>query len=299
MKEYISEYLVKYEFPENVHQTILDAYEKIGKEELFVSLIDNFYNDKEICIEEPECSFCKMCEEKGVHFFTGKLVFYICLSKNIKKEYNKLGLGEIAFTSLAYDVYAKMNECIENDEVVGISTTWFGHVYRLMTFNLGRLAYNVGEYKGEEEFTVGGRTVKKGDMHLNIHIPSNGRPFDKASRLASYELAYHFFKERFGGKEPLFRCESWLINPKNKEILNPKSNIISFIDDFKIVGQYDYPDDRNLWRIFGKHHKLPPEKLTRETSMQKAIADYLEKGNCLGGGIGFFVYDPVKKATLK
>ena len=85
---------------------------------------------------------------------------------------------------------------------------------------------------------------------------------------------------------------------KNKQILQEKSNIVSFMDDFKIVTSEEYPDNRNMWRIFGSGAELPPNELPRQTSMQKAFADWIQSGHRLGGGVGVFVYDPVRKITI-
>ena len=107
------------------------------------------------------------------------------------------------------------------------------------------------------------------------------------------------FKKEFPDSEPLFACDSWLLNPKNEEILGGDSNIVSFMKDFKIVFSYEYPGKENLWRIFGKKAELPPEELPRETRMQRAFADWLLKGNKLGAAEGLFYFDPERKETVK
>jgi hypothetical protein len=54
-----------------------------------------------------------------------------------------------------------------------------------------------------------------------------------------------------------------------------------------------------MWRIFGKYGNGPVEVLPRKTSLQRAYADFIEKGGIPGGSKGAFVWDDVNKTTLK
>lgn len=299
MRNYISQFVTEYGYPQEARKVVFCAYDILEKNESFASLINNYYKDETIDADMEGGLFYEICKSNAVNFYTGKLVFYICLSKYLKDEYQKAGISEDVYRNSIEDLLCKMMECFDVYGIWGIfASGWFSTVFRLKTFALGRMSYNVGTYSGED-FFVGGREVKNGDMFVSVHIPSSGKPFDRNTRIASYELAYNFYKESFCGKEPLFRCESWLLYPKNKEILSEKSNIISFMDDFKIVGSYEYPDNRYLWRIFGSQYKLPAEKLPRDTSLRRAYADFLAKNNLPGAGVGFFVYDSVNKIILK
>lgn len=299
MKSYISEFMIEYEYPQEAKKAVLCAYEALEENEGFVYLLDNYYKDETIDVEIEGGLFYEICKRNAVNFYTGKLVFYICLSKYLKDEYQKAGIGEEVYRGGAGDIHCKMMECFNVYGIWGIfASGWFSTVFRLKTFALGRMSYNVGTYSGED-FFVGGREVKNGDMFVSVHIPSSGKPFDRKTRIASYELAYNFYKECFGDKEPLFRCESWLLYPVNREILSEKSNIVSFMDDFKIVSSYEHPDNRYLWRIFGSEYLLPAEKLPRDTSLRRAYADFLAKNNRSGAGVGFFVFDSINKTILK
>ena len=72
-----------------------------------------------------------------------------------------------------------------------------------------------------------------------IHIPSSGEPFDREARLASYKMAYDFFREELAGGPLVCVCHSWLLYPGYKEVLKPTSNIVSFMGDFDIVEAED------------------------------------------------------------
>lgn len=299
MKKLICDFLTKNHYPQEAAEAVLGAYEVLKDNPTFMTFLERFYVDTELNLDLEGSPLDLLCREVGVNFYTAKLLFYICLTEELREKYREAGFPEHMYDTAIEDMYTKAKECVDVYGIWGIfSPGWFYSIFHLRVFGMGRLFYNTGEYKGED-MTIGGRTVTQGDLYISIHIPSSGKPFDKASRLASYEMAYYFFKDAFEGKEPLFRCGTWLLNPANRELLGEKSNIVSFMDDFRLVATYDNPTNSSLWRVFGAAHELPPEKLPRDTSLRRAYADHLARGNTFDGGIGFFVFDPVNKVTLK
>lgn len=299
MRNFISEFLKKNGYEHQAANALLGAYDALKDNRTFHSLLNAFYKDETLQVDSDGSPLDILCREASVNFYTAKLLFYICLTEELHNNYKENGISEDMYFAAVEDLHCKMMECFDMYGVWGISSKgWFPSVFRMKTFGMGRFFYNMGIYTGET-FFVGGQSVKKGDKYISIHIPSSKKPFDLESRLASYELAYNFYKKSFEGKEPLFRCESWLLNPANKSLLEKKSNIVSFMNDFNIVDSYLYPDNRSMWRVFGSFHNLPADKLPRDTSLQRAYADYIADGNLLGAGIGYFVYDPINKVTLK
>ena len=293
MKNYICKFMQEQSFPKEAVGCVCGAYEVFKEDKEFLFLLENFYNDETINVDGEKGTLFQIAERKGQSFYTAKLLFYICLSKELKKEYLKSGFDEDFWRENMADLHCKMMECFNVHGVWGIfSAGWFSSVFRMKTFTLGRMCYNTGIYDGED-IHIGGRTVTNGDEFISIHIPSNGKPFDAYTRLDSYRRAYEFFKIS------LFRCDSWLLYPKNKEILDKRSNIVSFMDDFKLIKSYEYPDNRIMWRIFGDKYLLPCEELPRNSSLRKAYADLLCRGERPGSGVGFFVYDLKNNETLK
>lgn len=298
MKAYILNFLSTHNYPEMAISELLRVYALLEKKEVFFRLLDDFYKET-IDTESQDGPIGCISRELSVNFYTVKLLFYICLSKNLKIKYQKAGYSEAFFFENMTDLYCKTMECYEVFGVWGIfASGWFNSVFKMNTFTLGRLCYNIGSYRGEA-FSIAKRKVEKNDRFISIHIPSTPKPFDKASRMQSYEMAYNFFKDVFKGREPLFGCDSWLLYPPNKMLLSEKSNIVSFMEDFRIVDSYEYNDDHILWRIFGKDYRASFDKLPRDSSLRKAYADFIAQGNKTGAGIGFFVYDPINKTTLK
>ena len=288
MKKYLTEFMQGYDYPQPAIDTILECYDKVSEDKLFDSLLTVFYNDTSHKSEHFETELAGVAEKYSVNIYTLYLTYLLCLTKQLKIKFDESGIDEKVYFDTLKDLRYKLLECIEVEKAWGISPfSWYYDLFRMKIFALGRMEYNWGKFRGE------------GDMVLHVHIPSSGDPFNREARLDSYEKAYQFHKDLIGNKPVIFCCDSWLLNPENKVVLGEKSNISSFVDDFKIINQYVYPDKRNLWRIFGGAAELPPEQLPRDTSLRRKIADWLQEGNRLGGGKGIFLYDPKTKEILK
>lgn len=293
MKQYILDFMTQYDYPQPAIEAVIDAYNILKDNAQFNYILENYYTDETINEDCKDGLLYTLCRDLQVNFFTAKLLLYICLSPNLKQMYIDSGYSEDFWCENIGDLKLKMTECYNVHKIWGLfSNGWFPSVFRMDTFTLGRMSYNVRVYDGDD-FTVGGRKVKAGDKLICVHIPSSGKPFDREARLASYKRAYEFFGVS------LFRCETWLLYPPNKEILNERSNIISFMNDFDIVKSYEYDDDHILWRIFGDKYNLPANELPRDSSLRKAYADFLANGNKLGAGVGYFIYDAENNDTLK
>lgn len=299
MKKYLNEFFERYDYPGDAAETFLAAYEKFSENEDFQALYNRFITDKTLKSGEVDQVMNNICEETSVHPYTGKFLFYICCTKELGQKYKEAGIPEAVLWDTLEDFKYKLKECREVHGIWGFfSTTWYHSIAGMKCFKLGRMEYEFSQYSGED-VTVAGVTVTEGTKVINIHIPSSGEAFDKSARLASYDKAYYFFKDVLKADVNIFKCHSWLLNPDNREILGEKSNIISFMEDFKIVAGGVYEDNRsNMWRVFGAAAELPAEQLPRDTSMRRGYAEWLEKGNKPGYGLGLFVYDPVNKCTL-
>lgn len=299
MKNLIYRFLKENHCPPEAERALLDTYEMLKEREDFHTLLSTFWEDEEECFGQEGGPIDLLCQKIGINFYTGKLLFFICLTEKLHEKYLLAGIPEHIYDTSMEELYTKTKECVEVYGIWGVfSPSWFDQLFHMKVFGMGRLCFNLGVHDGRD-FYVGGRLLTQGDLYIAVHIPSSGKPFDRDTRLKSYDMAYHFFKSAFGDKEPVFRCGSWLLNPDNRWLLGEKSNIVSFMDDFKLYSTWENPANKSLWRVFGADYELPPEKLPRDTSLRRAYADYLASGHTFGGGCGFFVYDPVEKTTLK
>ena len=159
-------------------------------------------------------------------------------------------------------------------------------------FALGRLQYELCELSSD--YTVGGRVLKAGTLAANCHIPSSGRPFDEAARLASYKRAWEFFRERFPDGVMPITCYSWLLFPENEKIMPEGSNIVSFMKEFAIRKVIYDEKGSDLWRIFGKHYNGELSTFPADTRMRRNYLKWLTDGNMAGQGYGIFLFDGEK-----
>ena len=299
MTEYLHSFMQKCAYPEEAQKQILADYEKMRCNDRFAHLLASFYTEPVQPAQEFQNALDAIGDQQGVNRYTLHLIFFLCLTKELRQVYKSKGLDDSVYWDTVEDLRYKLMECYEVEKVWGITTfTWHNSMFRMNIIAFGRMQYCFGKF-GEEDTLVAGREVSAEDPVVYIHIPSSGKPFDKESRMCSYEKAYLFYKYHFKDETPVFCCETWLLNPENKTVLGEKSNIVSFIDDFKIIKTYTYPDNRNMWRIFGAEADKAPSELPRNTSLQRKIADWLQEGNRLGAGKGVFVYDPVHRTTRK
>ena len=123
-------------------------------------------------------------------------------------------------------------------------------------------------------------------MYILVHIPS-GKPLDRDECLKSYKKAYDFYKNDFGGKPVVFGCYSWLMSSNNPKMLPKSSNILKFMSDYKVICDWKDEKNQNLWRIFNTF-ELPEriDDLPADTSLRRAVRDWLKKGNTIDIGFG-------------
>lgn len=302
MNEYIKQFGRNYDYPQEAVQSIIGAYDTLKNNLRFAEMLNNYYTDKTITKEVFLKDIRKISEDEKINYFTVCLTFFVCLTPKLKEEYKKADIPDDVSHDTIEDLKYKLFECHKVQGVWGLEPTeWFYMLFHLKFLAFGRLQFNTNPFRWEYA-EVAGISITKGEELIYMHIPSSGRPFDKESRLDAYDRAYKFFKQRyFPDKEPIFCCDTWLLFPENRDMLDERSNIVSFMDDFKIFHSYTYRnfENPNLWRVFGSDAKRPPEELPRKSSIQKAYAEHLAKGNELGNGVGIFVYDPVNKETVK
>ncbi|MDD2707486.1 MAG: hypothetical protein PHV34_05695 [Verrucomicrobiae bacterium] len=130
--------------------------------------------------------------------------------------------------------------------------------------------------------------LKKGDGILDMHIPAGGNmTLEKCGD--SMRRAVEFFRQYFPDKKPsAFLCKSWMFSPCLEEILPPSANLVKYMREL-----YLYPNegvDRTLWFVF-LQNQFDPATAPRETSLQRAVYDYVTSGHLWRTGNMFFLTD--------
>ncbi len=230
----------------------------------------------------------------GVHRYTVDFLFFAGATKKLRTAYAARSLPDALFWDMAADLKYKLLEC---HDIYGVWGTfvpeWYPRFYTLGRFAIGRMQYEALPCYLKEPVTIGGYTVSPNDIVYNMHIPSSG-PMPRAIREDSYRRAYEFFKGELAGRPMVVFCDSWLLYPDNRKIYPPDSNTVDFLSDFHICSYKLQEDFYDMWRIFGKDYQKPLHDLPEDTSMRRALKQWLLQGHRAGTGIGIFLYDGEK-----
>ncbi|MBR5314423.1 MAG: DUF5596 domain-containing protein [Clostridia bacterium] len=161
---------------------------------------------------------------------------------------------------------------------LGISVmNWMGKILNGKIYRLGRLEFEMRDAMHSCD-ELG---LTKGENVIGVHIPDNGGPFTPETCAEAYALAEEFFAKYF----PEFTykhyvCNSWLLDETLRKFLKPESNIIKFMDTFKIAATKEAYSA--LIYLFGRGVEVEHlSTVTPETSLQKAVVDHLQNGGKL------------------
>lgn len=314
MNAYFENFMAEYDYPVEARTVLLSAYEKLSAENEFWTLIENYYNYERS--PEYKCplhskmmeKFRKnkeaiepLCEKLGINPYTGFTAFFICVSKETKEIAKKWNWTEDMYKRGMADIKCKLLEGYGHSGNWGVTvTSWISYILDGVINSIGRLQFFYREHDGED-VSIAGRTLKTGESYIDIHIPASKESFGKESRLEAYEKACKYFSKLYKKDVCFFGCKSWLLFEHNRKILDEKSNIVSFMNDFRITESKFYEDKRQeMWRVFGDEAvKGELENLPENSSLQRAYKKWLTDGNFPGEGKGFFVYDVKDRKILK
>ncbi|MBN1671519.1 MAG: DUF5596 domain-containing protein [Kiritimatiellae bacterium] len=126
------------------------------------------------------------------------------------------------------------------------------------------------------------------DRILEIHIPAGPPPMDYDACGESLRRALAFFPKYFPDRPfKAFVCSSWILDPQFEALLKPESNLVRFQKEV-----YLYPlrggGTTMIWQVFGLRVK-DIRSAPRKTSMQRALAEHVEKGGRFRSG-GCFLF---------
>ncbi len=303
MKDFKHALLVmdKLDYPEETKKVIIRTEEKIIANEKANKLYDACYRaywGRKQNFHKFSNKIKAIAEEINESPYTVNLVLLINCTKPLLAEYKKQGISEEIYWNTIVDIKVKAIECFENFGIWGTFVEgWFRAFFTLERFGLGRLQYELSDF-GEEFYDDNRVFIKDSEFVLGMHIPSHLGPLTYEARMDSYKKAFEFFKDRFDGKHIIVCCNSWLLYPDNLNILPEGSNAADFILDFEpldIKRTYDFGD---CWRIFGQNKSsLRPAELQRETSMQKAFAEWFDQGKKPGSAYSMIIFDGEKIVT--
>ena len=272
---------------------MLDENEKLASD--FDPIALDFANHPFQPISPVLEKIAEISKKHNVNEYSLDLLFVINGLPYMHRRFAEKGLSDEVFYETMDDIRCKVNECVECMGVIGTFVAeWDDRFFRASCFGFGRFQYEEAEFP-DPDFTLScGKTVKKGDKFINMHIPSRGIPLTDEVRSASYRAAYKYFAPVFDDGIVIFGCHSWLLYDKHLEFLPEGMNIRKFVSDFELVYSVESEEFGDIWRVFGRYSKLPYNELPRDTALRKAYAEWLCSGHKSGVGLGLFAFDGEK-----
>jgi hypothetical protein len=206
------------------------------------------------------------------------LYLFLRFAVDAHERYRALGIGDDVYFDTFADIRIWCLNCARDYGEYGIEQYgWLQEHVQLRLFRLGRLQFQPCPI--DRDVVVDGRTVFRGQIVLNVHIPE-GEPLDTGLAEESFARAGTFFR----GIEPVFMCHSWLLYPELADILPPDSNIAKFQRFFQI---YDVdPSSREAEQRIFIRTSDDPSAYEARTTLQRSAKAYLESGRKLGSGSG-------------
>jgi hypothetical protein len=119
---------------------------------------------------------------------------------------------------------------------------------------------------------------------IYIHIPSDAC-FNKDKLNKSFKDFKDFLENYFPEYMDVdMYCDSWLLAPELKTLLDKESNIIYFQSKFEIIKEEIDSDVFLEWIYLRKD--IPFEKLPESTSLQKKVKEHVLEGGKIGWTLG-------------
>ncbi len=274
------------DFFEEVGNRIFDKHADALQQAVESYYANNFEKEPVEAIIDP------LAADLAVSPYTLYFVLVACASQRMAEEYERRGYEACLFEDFLRDLACKVGECHRWYGEWGLTKFiyWYPLFFKLEIFALGRLQYQ--PYKrpnAKLPIDVGGHSIQPEDMVYFIHIPGLG-PLTEELRMDSYRRAYAFFKEELKGRPFVLFCNSWMLYERNREFMKPTSNIVGFMNDFKIVRSFESPAQKYWW-VFDRPYEGDASVLPRDTSLRRRLAEWLENGGVPGGGEGYFLFD--------
>lgn len=147
---------------------------------------------------------------------------------------------------------------------------WTPRQVAMQLFRIGELEYEMIE--------------KDGKNQISIHIPSDAK-LTRENCWTSLQNAFAFFRKYYPEYYNVnYICNSWLLSPNLKQVLDEHSNILMFQSAFQVT-KFN-PDDVEFMGWVFKNPAIPVEELPEKTSLQRNLKAYLKSGGKIGCAFG-------------
>jgi len=293
MRSYLETTLAAHAFPKEFHPELLGSYDALIKnpisKEIINSILSDYEGGKNPTLEGVCDKIKELAVPAGVHSYTAAAVVFLLLTKHLCTLYSEEGYTEQMYGGILADIKYKLIECKLVKGIVGtFVASWFVGFFAMRRFCFGRLQFE--PFKISANCKLKNLTLKEGDGVINVHIPRTGTRLDAKSCECAYSAAAEFFKKKYG-IPPVFRCKSWLLFPKHREILNPDSNILAFMNKYEVIDQGTYEDYKEIWRLFDMDYTGNPNELPCDSSIRRAYIALMKSSEPTGWAEGIYVFE--------
>jgi hypothetical protein len=293
MRTYLQSFFAEFDYPEDARAALLADFDQLTADAAcsaaFAALLNTYAQDINCTIMDLQRAMVKLSAQAGIHEYVGNMLLFICMTKTQRQYYQAEGISdEIWRTSMA-DLRFKLMECQSVHGIWGTFVpTWYPGFLQLNRFGFGNLQFELLYL--DKDYTLSGQTFPQGMPVVNIHIPRTGKRLDKQVLQESFRQAAEFFQKRYHLDTVIFRCRSWLLFPRHREVMSPESNLYYFLSLFQIIDQGEYENYNEVWRLFDVNYTGDVDQLPQDSSLRRTYADWIRKGEKTGWGEGVFFY---------
>jgi hypothetical protein len=133
--------------------------------------------------------------------------------------------------------------------------------------------------------------LTKGTTVLDLHIPGGGNMTPEACA-DSLKRAVEFFRRYYPEQTPVaVVCDSWIFSPILEEILPAGANLVRFLRETHLL---PFADGMDVSYILNQQ-VFDPATAPRNTSLQRAVLDYLAAGNRWRSGAMFMLIEDIPR----
>lgn len=290
MRDYLIGFMTECEYPSDASCELISAFDRlnafsVSELDALISEYDRSYDiDYSASIERIRA----LAEASGVNSYTAELLLFMMYTKRLRQYYREAGIADSVFLDTVLDLKYKLDECKCVKGVWGsFVAKWFAGFFKLERFALGRLQFEIVAFGADYE--LDGIRLTPHSRVINVHIPRTGTRLDRESTLDAYRRAAEFYRAALGGGI-VFVCSSWLLFPRHKEMLRNGSNLLAFMDDYKLITSGEYENYAEVWRLFDTEYDGDISHLPADSSLRRAYIDLISRGEKTGWGKGAFVY---------
>lgn len=282
-----------FDFPEEARAVLSEAYMQVFSDatnaKALTEVLEKYKtNKREGCVAAIALGK-DLSARTNVHIYTLYALILTLLAEIAKVHYQNEGVSLTLWKENFVDLRYKLIECKLVKGVWGTFVPdWYFGFLDVSRFSFGKLQFERIDFG--YSYSKNSLDLNEKTPVINMHIPRTGTRLTPKDVDEACEKAAVFFQEKYALEKVAFVCHSWLLYPENKQMLSPASNLYSFISRFDIVTVEEYPDYKEVWRLFDCDYTGDVSALPADSSLRRAYIERIKRGEKTGCAYGIFPY---------